>query len=115
MIRRSRMRAPTWSSIAAVDRPLFGLAIPLTRVCLTKRAYGGLYRYQRDSSRIIPTRSNSTAIDGLSRTSARPGRTRRRARAEPRRTPGLPLWTPGAHPIGSVLVFLDRAHRQAPA
>src|SRR5207244_3107418 len=57
--------------IAAVDRPLFGLAIPLTRVCLTKRAYGGLYRYQRDSSRIIPTRSSSTAIEGLSRTSAR--------------------------------------------
>jgi len=28
MMRRSRMRAPTWSSIAAVDRPLFGLAMP---------------------------------------------------------------------------------------
>src|SRR6516164_5008718 len=27
MIRRSRIRLPTWSSIVAVDRPLFGLAI----------------------------------------------------------------------------------------
>jgi hypothetical protein len=26
-MRRSRMRAPTWSSIAAVDRPLFGFAM----------------------------------------------------------------------------------------
>src|SRR5207245_411374 len=77
--------------------PLFGLTILLTRVRLTKRAYGGLYRYQRDSSRIIPTRSSSTAIESLSRTSARPGRTRRRAPAEPRRACATSR-QPRAHP-----------------
>src|SRR3954454_2022609 len=39
MMRRSRMRAPTWSSIAALDRPLFGFAILLTHRLSCPRAY----------------------------------------------------------------------------
>src|SRR5215469_7171683 len=57
MIRRSRIRPPTWSSIVAVDRPLFGLAIiphpyPLARN--EKRASCGLHLDQRDRNRFIP-------------------------------------------------------------
>jgi hypothetical protein len=36
MMRRSRMRAPTWSSIAAVDRPLFGFAMLVTYGCVAR-------------------------------------------------------------------------------
>jgi hypothetical protein len=36
-MRRSRIRAPTWSSIAAVDRPLFGFAI-VSPLCLVAGA-----------------------------------------------------------------------------
>ena len=56
-MRRSRIRPPTWSSIAAVDRPLFGFAMLLTRVSCLRPADSPSISIQR-STVISPTGSN---------------------------------------------------------
>jgi hypothetical protein len=62
-MRRSRIRLPTWSSIAAVDRPLFGFAILFTRPNLPATSdRGGVSILQRDNSRRIPIVQRSGQI-----------------------------------------------------
>jgi hypothetical protein len=60
-MRRSRIRSPTWSSIAAaVDRPLLGFAMLFTRVrCLDRRIVARSLTRQRDKGRLIPTIQSS--------------------------------------------------------
>jgi hypothetical protein len=60
-MRRSRIRPPTWWSIAtAVDLPLLGFAMPFTRVsCLDQRIVARSLTRQRDKGRLIPTIQSS--------------------------------------------------------
>jgi hypothetical protein len=48
------MRAPTWSSMATVERPLFGFAMPSPVSVCSYADFGLHHLYQHDSNRFIP-------------------------------------------------------------
>src|ERR1700737_1038512 len=70
-MRRSRIRPPTWSSIAAADRPLFGFAMLFTRVsCLRPADRRPSISIQRPTvispTGFHPVPSTTESVDNLS-------------------------------------------------